>query len=278
MKTFHLFLCLGLLTSTHVFAQKSCCTAPDLSMDVLASNAEFKRDHAAPKPFKLNQEAGKMVTFKASDGTPGNAYFVPSPEVSNKVVIVFHEWWGLNDYIKQEAEKWQKELGNVNVYAVDLYDGKVATNPDEAGALMGALNADHAKAIVEGLIHYAGEGKEIYTLGYCMGGTWSFEAALLAGKKAKACVMYYGFPEKEQARVNQLKTNILYIYGTKDLYISKEAVSSLAEMVKKAGHTMDVENYDATHAFANPSNPNYDQVNASAANAKALAFLKNAMK
>jgi carboxymethylenebutenolidase len=272
------FVMLVFLAASSINAQKSCCVPAPNSMEAFASNESFRADHLAPAPFELKAQVGKMITFKASDGKAANAYYIPSKNKSDKTLLVFHEWWGLNDYIKQEAQNWQASLGDVNVFAVDLYDGSVANTPEEAGKLMGTLDAERAKAIISGVLDYAGKGQKIYTIGWCMGGTWSFEATLLAGKNAKACVMYYGFPEEDQARINSLKTNVLYIHGSQDAYITKDAVYKFAEGVKKSGNKITVETYDAVHAFANPSNPNYDKTNADDAGTKAKAFLAKAIK
>jgi carboxymethylenebutenolidase len=258
-------------------APKTCCSTVDLSPQALASNADFKRDHEAPMEFTLASPIGKMITYKASDGKAGNAYVVPSPEPSNQVVFLFHEWWGLNDYIKQEAEKWQQELGNVTVYAVDLYEGKVATTPEDAAKYMGEMDANHARASIEGLMRYIGNDKSVATIGWCLGGTWSFEAALIAGNAAKGCVMYYGFPEEDAQKIKQLKTDVLYIYGNQDAYITRAAVDGLSANVKSAGQKMKLVSYDAVHAFANPSNPKFNEYAASEAHYEASKYLKNAL-
>ncbi|MDE3058884.1 MAG: dienelactone hydrolase family protein, partial [Bacteroidota bacterium] len=102
----------------------------------LGGNAAFVSLHEAPAPFTGTLENGKMISFKTSDGKEGQAYFVPSQKKADNVLFVFQEWWGLNDYIKQRAEELQKELGDVNVYALDLYDGKVASEPNEAAKIV----------------------------------------------------------------------------------------------------------------------------------------------
>lgn len=276
MKFTNALIISALMLGSSLNAQKSCCQAVDLSAQALASNASFKSDHHVPNPFVLESPKGKMITFRAADGTAGSAYIVPSQKPSNKVLFVFHEWWGLNDYIKQEAEKWQQELGDVTVYAVDLYDGKVATSQDEAAKYMGELDAKHGRAIIEGLVTYVGKGKSIATIGWCLGGTWSFEAALLAGSEAKGCVMYYGFPEEDAAKVKTLQTDVLYIYGSQDAYISREVVDALGVKVKASGQKMKIVSYDAVHAFANPSNPKFNEYAASEAHYEASKFLKQA--
>src|SRR2546427_12893745 len=98
----------------------SCCMKP-AGMAVFASNASFIAAHENPLPFTYSEGKGQMITFQTPDGKTGSAYYIPSATKSDKVLFVFHEWWGLNDYIKRESENIQKELGDFSVYAVDLY-------------------------------------------------------------------------------------------------------------------------------------------------------------
>src|SRR5579862_4144670 len=118
----------------------SCCKiSVNDQNNMLAMNEEFAKSHQPPLPFKLENGKGDFTIFKTPDGKTGRAYVVKSEKRTNKVLFVFHEWWGLNDYIKREAENWQKELGDVDVYALDLYDGQVATTQAEAQKLMGEM-------------------------------------------------------------------------------------------------------------------------------------------
>jgi len=253
---------------------QSCCKRPT-GMQALAMNKAFKASHEAPLPLSYAAEKGAMMQFPVAGGNDGNAFFVPSDVETNKVLIIFHEWWGLNDYIKREAEKWQKLLGGkVAVYAVDLYDGKEAVTPDEAGKLMSGLDLNRGEAIIKGLIQKIGNTKTIATLGWCMGGSWSFTGSVLAGTQAAGCVMYYGFPEKDANRVKPLKCDILYIRGSKDNFIKEADVAELEHKVKVLGHSFTLYSFDAVHAFANPSNPHYDVKAATEAQGYSLKFLK----
>ncbi|MFM2284715.1 MAG: hypothetical protein RLZZ543_212 [Bacteroidota bacterium] len=275
-----LTLAFALLIAGFTQAQKSCCTKPtnDGSAEAMAMNVEFQRAHELPAPLNFSSEAGKMITFKNTDGTPGNAYFVPATTPSNKVLVMCHEWWGLNDYIKREAVEWAKELG-VSVYAIDLYDGKVGTTQEEAGALMGGLDQKHASAIVGGLLSYIGTGKEIATLGWCMGGSWSFQTALQAGNDCKACVMYYGFPEQDVTKLKALKTDVLFILANQDGFIQRPAIETFAAAVKKeSGHAVSIEAFDGAHAFANPSNPKFNAEASAKAKVLALAAIRKGLK
>ena len=276
---FTLLAVLSVFLVNNVNAQ-SCCQKPTgNSMQALALNKEFKAAHEAPLPLNYTAEKGEMIKVPTKGGPDANIFFVPSDESSDKVLIVFHEWWGLNDYIKREAERWQKLLGgSVTVYAVDLYDGQVATTPDEAGKLMNGLDPKRAEAIINGLLQKIGKGKKIATIGWCAGGTWSFTASVLAGNEAVGCVMYYGFPEKDMARIKPLKADVVYIRGSQDGFIKEADVKELEKNVKSIGRNFSLYAFDAPHAFANPSNPKYNEKAAAEAQEISLKFLKGKFK
>lgn len=266
--------------SVPAFSQ-TCCIKPTTnthSMAELAMVADFQAAHAEPVPFNYKPEHGSMISFPVENGKDGRAFYIHSHQPTDKVLLVFHEWWGLNDYIKQEAEKWQRDL-NAEVYAIDLYDGEVATTQEEAGKLMGGLSAERATAIIQGVLKKIGPGKKIATIGWCMGGSWSFQASMLAGTDSKACVMYYGFPEKDSKKIREnLKTDVLYIRATDDSFIPAEAVTAFEKDVKAAGRQITVKSFDAKHAFANPSNPQYHKEFTREAYALASEFLRKNLK
>ncbi len=266
-----------LLATINIANAQSCCQKPGGNdMKALALNKSFKAAHEAPLPLSYTAKSGTMIKFHTSNGKDGHAFYVPADETTDKVLFIFHEWWGLNDYIKRETEKWQQELGgHVAVYAIDLYDGKVATTADEAGKLMNALDPKRGEDIINGLIKKIGDDKKIATLGWCMGGSWAFTGSVCAGGRALGCVMYYGFPEKDAARVKSVKANVLYIYGTQDNFIKLTDVKVFGNALIKSGHGFTLQSYDAPHAFANPSNPKYNEVAAGDAHNLALAFLKS---
>jgi len=270
------FLAAILFFALNNAAAQSCCKKPT-DMQALALNKAFKASHLPPNPINYSPEKGSMIQFRVPDGgNEGNAFYVPSDEPSDKVLLIFHEWWGLNDYIKKEAEKWQKLLGGkVSVYAVDLYDGKEAVTPDEAGKLMSKLDANRGETIINGLLQRIGAGKKVATLGWCMGGSWSFTGAVAAGNEAVGCVMYYGFPEKNPDRIKGLRCDVLYIRGNKDAFIKTADVEEFKTRVKVTGHDFTLDSFDAVHAFANPSNPNYDVKSATDAQNISLKFLKD---
>ena len=237
-----------------------------------ASDAAFRNAHPAPLPTEATH-AGAMVEFPVEGGPNGRAFLMKSHNATNKYLILFHEWWGLNDYVKNETAMWCHELG-INVIAVDLYDGKVATTPDSAGAYMQANDPARSIAIIKGAAKYAGDAADFRTLGWCFGGGWSLQAALALGDRVKGCVMYYGMPEKDVTKLRSLSTDVLFIHAKQDQWITDAVVSEFEQNMKTAGKTLTVHRYDANHAFANPSGPRYNEAEAKASRAVVKAYLQ----
>lgn len=285
MKNYLKFACLIVLlfsvSQVDIKAQgiHSCCSATSTSQFAMLGNDNaFVASHLSPIPFNYESKNGRMISFVTRDGNKAAAFFVPSPAASTNYLIVIHEWWGLNDYIKREAEKLQEELGNVNVIALDLYDGKVATTAEEASKYMSGATEERLKAIVGGAIDHAGKDANIQTIGWCFGGGWSMQASLLAGIQAKGCVIYYGMPEKDTAKLKSLSGPVLGIFAAKDQWITPEVVTQFQKNMVDNKKVITIKTFDADHAFANPSNPKYDKKAADEAHVLAVEFLKKNLK
>jgi carboxymethylenebutenolidase len=265
----------------------SCCdegdapkaSATDEAFMATATTASFGSMHQEPLPFVLEDQKGSMLMFNCADGIPGNAYGIMASTKTNKYLIVIQEWWGLNDHIKKEAEKYYSALdGKVNVLAVDLYDGKVATTVDSAQKFIrAALSSTRKETILQGALDYAGKDAHVYTVGWCFGGMMSLQTAILGGNKIKGAVMFYGSPEKDKTKIAKIQSDVLGIFGTQDRSIPNETVDAFANEMKAAGKNFTLLRYDAVHAFANPSNPAYNKEFGDDAFLKSIAFLKSKM-
>jgi carboxymethylenebutenolidase len=277
----NLFFLLTLFISSIGFAQKEmtvCHTSVTDKFAVLASNKKFNRDHPNPLPYiHESVEGGKMIKIKTT-GTEANAYFIEAKKKTNNWVFVFQEWWGLNDHIKREAENLYKDLGNVNVIALDMYDGKLATDPQAAGKYMQEFKKERGAEIVKGALAYAGPSAKVGTIGWCFGGGQSMQASLLAGTQAVACVIYYGQPEDDVERLKTLNCDVLDIWPTQDQWINKEMTEKFEANMKAAGKKVTVKSYDANHAFANPSNPKHNKEFTADAYKHTLEFFKARLK
>lgn len=274
MKTL-IVLILMMATTVSYSQNKTCCdTEATKKFSELGNDAGFREKHPDPISFLYKDMKGKMITYDTQDGKTANAYYIESPNPTTRYLFVFHEWYGLNDYIKQESDLLQETLGDVNVIALDLYDGNVATNSDEASKYMQNVDQVRAIDIIDGAIKYAGENARIGTIGWCYGGGWSLNAALLAGIQADACVMYYGMPSDDVEKLKTLNCPVLGIFAEQDGHITVEIVEEFKKNMKSAGKDLTVYSYDAVHAFANPSNPKYDAEARKDAMEKTIAFLK----
>jgi len=256
----------------------SCFTSEIMDQfKVEASTASFAMMHDNPLPYTITDPLGKPVTFKAADGSTAMGYEIRSKKKSNKWLFVIQEWWGLNDYIKNESETFYKDLGDVNVIALDLYDGKIAATADSAMKLIQSAKTERLESIIKGAIAYAGTDAKIYTVGWCFGGMWSLQSTLLAGKQAAGCVMYYGRPENNVEKLKTLNCDVIGFFGNKDRSPSPEVVNKFEADMQTAGKKLIAHKYDAGHGFANPSNPVFNKEAAADAHAKAVAFLKERM-
>lgn len=271
-----LLLSFSILCSVKFVSQTTCCakSASTETFAMLTHDKKFIDTHLEPLPFQLKNPIGKAISFKTHDGKEGYGYEIKAATPTNNYVFVIHEWWGLNDYVKQESEKWFITLGNVNVIAIDLYDKQVATSRDSAAKYMGSVKTERAEAIIKGVLSYVGTNSNIATVGWCFGGGWSLQASLLVGKQAKACVMYYGAPEENIGKLNVLNSPVLFVWPEQDKWINKDMVSKFEANMKSAKKSLEVKSYDADHAFANPSNPKYSKAFADDAFLNASNFIK----
>ena len=275
-----LIISASLLINSVSIAQNSCCskTGSTETFAMLTHNEKFIATHLDPLPFKLSSPMGKNISFKTKDGKEGYAYEIKASTPTNNYVFVIHEWWGLNDYIKQESEKLFKTLGNVNVIAIDLYDKKVASVKDSAAKYMQEVKSERAEAIIKGVMSHVGTKAKIATIGWCFGGGWSMQSALIAGKQTKACIMYYGMPEEKIEKLKTLNSSVLFIWPEQDQWINKEMVTKFEANMKIANKSVEVKSYNADHAFANPSNPKYSKEFAEDAFNNAITFIKARLK
>lgn len=188
-------------------------------------------------------------------------------------VIMIHEWWGLNDNIKDMAHELAKE--GYLVFAVDLYKGKVAATREDAQKYRTELDTEEAVANMRAATaHLRSRGAEkIASLGWCFGGGKSLELAL-SGEKLDATVIYYGQLVTEKSVLQKIKWPVLGIFGGKDTSIPVETVNMFRDALSSLSIQNSVYIYPGVgHAFANPSGANFAPEETKDAWLKTLAFL-----
>ena len=222
------------------------------------------------------------------DNTAG---YLVYPELANNTqqqqqepmpaVIMIHEWWGLNEYIKNQADLLAKE-GYV-VLAVDLYRGEVAADSNRAMELASSVRNDPASAIdnLQSAVNYVKslemvDGNRIASLGWCFGGDWSLQLALNSSENPLAAtIVYYGRLVTDTASLSSISWPILGIFGNQDQAIPVESVKQFASALNASGITNEIYLYEGVgHAFANPSGDNYAPKETTDAWQKTIGFLK----
>jgi carboxymethylenebutenolidase len=163
----------------------------------------------------------------------------------------------------------------MNVIAVDMYDGRVAATPDSAMKIMRSADIARMTSIIRGTIAYAGEKASIYSVGWCFGGMWSLQTAIIAGPRAKGTVMFYGRPEADQEKLKLINCDVIGFFGNLDKSPSPALVDAFEQNMAQVGKKLTVHRYDAGHGFSNPSNPAFNPQATADSYAKALAFLKS---
>ena len=178
-------------------------------------------------------------------------------------IIVIHEWWGLNDNIKAMTRRLAGE-GYVAL-AVDLYGGATAETPEAAQALMSALLAEpdaarnNLRQAYDYLEKYA-FAPRIASIGWCLGGGWSLQTALLYPDALDAMVMYYGQVVTDRDRLAPLNVPVLGFFGAEDESIPVRDVQEFRSTLMDLGKNAEVLIVPrADHAFANPSGGNYNE-------------------
>ena len=197
------------------------------------------------------------VSFPSGSETAHGVLYRPQGAGSFPAIVIIHEWWGLNDWVKQQAQMFA-EHGYVTL-AVDLYRGQVATDPEMAHELMRALPQDRGVAYLRSGVAYLKtlkyvQSDRIGVAGWCMGGSFAMQLAI-AEPSLRAVAINYGALETDPAQLKKIHAAILGNFGALDRGITPKDVADFAAAMKAIGHPVDVKDYpDAGHAFQNPNN------------------------
>lgn len=197
------------------------------------------------------------VQFLSGKDTVKAFLCVPEGKGPFLAIIVIHEWWGLNDWVKENAKRLASQ-GYLSL-AVDLYRGKATTSPDQAHELMRGLPEDRAVRDLQSAVQYLKtrldvSAKNIGSIGWCMGGGYSLSAAISIPDLA-ACVICYGRLVTDTSSITKIPCPILGIFGIEDQGIPPESVREFEAACQKAKKVIEVKIYDKSgHAFMNPNN------------------------
>lgn len=218
--------------------------------------------------------AGKMIEFQADGRTAGGYLVEPEGKGPFPALIVVHEWWGLNDHVKDIADRFAAQ-GYVAL-APDLYDGTVTRDSTKAGELMQGLDQKRALQTLNGAVNFLKSRPtlnpdKIGATGFCMGGT--FALLLAQNPDVKASAPFYGDVPADEV-IKTLTAPVLFIGAENDPWINMEKMERLRAGLRKFGKEGEVKIYNGVgHAFFNDTRPEaYDPAAAHDAWKRVLEF------
>jgi carboxymethylenebutenolidase len=220
---------------------------------------------------------GETVEFARPDGGQAPGYLSPS-DAGAPGVVLFEEWWGLTDHMKETADRLSGD--GFSVLVPDLYRGRVAATGDEANHLMEGLNFhDAATQDARGAAAFLRErgARRVGVMGFCMGGALAMLAAMHAGTFV-AAVVFYGFPLPDAGDPGSIRIPVMGHWATSDGFFTIDRVDDIERRLREAGVPHEFHRYDAKHAFYNPGGlGNYDRQHAETAWSRTVAFFKKTL-
>lgn len=215
-----------------------------------------------------------------SKDIPGGFLAKPKQKGDYPGIVMIHEWWGLNDNVKEMAKLLAKE-GYI-VFAVDLYGGNVASDSDKAREFSSMVRSNPDKAVsdMKNAVKYLKDTYQvdkIGSIGWCFGGGQSLQLSL--NEKLDATVIYYGSLVDDKEQLKNIAWPVLGIFGEEDTGILVSLVNNFKAALDDLGIKNEVYIYPGVgHAFANPSGSNYAKEETIDAWQKTVKFFNENLK
>ena len=256
-------------------------------LQLAAMAAQHQHDKPAATPAATAEPAQEVtaeeVTYGEVGGNPVRGYLARPKAATGALpgLIVIHEWWGVNDNIRAMTRRLAGE--GYLALAVDLYGGAAADNPDAAMKLVQGTMANRGPAeenVKRAAAYLERNGAtKLGSIGWCFGGGWSLQTALLMPDQIDAAVIYYGRVETDKEKLGKLKAPVLGLFGEKDGAIPVDGVRAFEKALGELGKPAEIHVYPgADHAFANSSGGNYNASAATDAWAKTTAFFNQHLR
>lgn len=206
-----------------------------------------------------------QIAVNGGESLPG---FLARPEGDGPFpgVIVVQEWWGVDDHIKDVAQRFARE--GFAALAPDLYHGRVTSEPDEAQKLMMALDMNRAsRELMKAADYLASQpylnGRGIGVIGFCMGGGLALTLAC-DSPHIRAVAPFYGINPNPIDKVQNLRGPVFAVYAEHDGWVTAQVREELQRALQRYGKQFTIKVYPNTqHAFFNDTRP--DAYNADAA-------------
>jgi carboxymethylenebutenolidase len=237
---------------------------------------------AMTRSFSQSDSLSTRLQYLSGKDTVTAYLAVPAGNGPFPALIVIHEWWGLNDWVKDNADEFAKR-GYIAL-AIDLYRGRVAESSDEAHELMRGIPEDRAAKDLKSAFSLLAQHPKVHkdkigSIGWCMGGGYSLAAALNL-KDLSAAVICYGRLVTEEEEIRKINCPVLGVFGENDRGIPGASAKTFERTAQSLDKTVRVMIYpNVGHAFMNPNNKTgYDKQTAADAWQRIHAFLDAKLK
>jgi carboxymethylenebutenolidase len=227
---------------------------------------------------------GSMIDFTRPDGKSAPGYFAGAPQPNAPGIVLFEEWWGLDERIKETADRLAGH--GFSVVVPDLYRGRSAASGDEANHLMEGLDfGDAATQDSAGAARYLREhgARRIGVMGFCMGGALAM-IAVMRGAEFDAASIWYGYPPAEAGDPATISVPIQGHWATEDGFFTLDGVDAIERKLAAAGAPPEFHRYDAKHGFYNTGQPgegglgHYDRDHAETAWRRTIEFFDRTLR
>ncbi|MGA8575318.1 MAG: dienelactone hydrolase family protein [Candidatus Cybelea sp.] len=198
---------------------------------------------------------GSMIDFTRPDGKSAPGYSSQAPEPNAPGVVLFEEWWGLDERIKATADRLASH--GFSVVVPDLYRGRSAATGDEANHLMQGLDfGDAATQDATGAARYLRDrgAKRVGVMGFCMGGALAM-LSVMHGDEFAAASIWYGYPPAEAGDPGAISVPVQGHWALDDGFFTIDGVDAIERKLQAAGAQPEFHRYDAKHGFYNTGEP-----------------------
>lgn len=222
---------------------------------------------------------GKSIEFSRPDGKPAPGYLSETSDPNAPGVVLFEEWWGVTDHIKEMSDRLAAQ--GFAVLVPDLFAGHVAHSREEAGHMVEGLDfADAVAQNARGASAYLRDrgAKRVGVTGFCMGGALAMLAAMRDAEDFDSAVVFYGYPPPEAGDPATIRIPIMGHWAREDEFFDIAGVDRLEAALAARGTPHEFHRYDAKHAFLNPGGlGNYHAAHAETAWNRSVDFFKRTL-
>lgn len=226
-----------------------------------ATTATVQPEEIAPQQDGRAVDSESLAYAEVDDQLVYGHFAFPSDMLEPvPAVVIVHDWWGLNEHVRSEANRIA--AAGYIVLAVDLYGGEVVTTPEAARAKM--IDVLENPELVESNLRQALEfvdvagAPQVATLGWGLGGGWALDASRLFPGRVAAAVIYYGQVSDNEARLADIDAAVLGFFGERDRGIKIDSVRQFEAAMHRLRKDVTLHVFDDTgHGFVDPARGTY---------------------